>query len=626
MDLSKLAGEEPKAGINVHIIQDIIDFFPDATFAINQSKQVIVWNKAMEEMTGVKAAEILGKGNYAYAVPFFGEARPIIIDLIDGQDLDIANRYENFRKTGSKLYGEIYAPLVYRGKGAYLWAMAAPFFDRQGNRLGAIQTIRDITHHRKTEQDLKESEERYRQILSSIEEGYYEADLAGNIIYCNDAGCRMLGYSMNELIGLNYRQIFKDPAVAHRAFQRVYLSGKPRREAALEVVRQDGTIRINELSISLVRDKRNRIGGFRVVARDNTERIDFEQKLKYLCLHDQLTDLYNRTYFEEELYRLENGRRYPVTIVSIDVDNLKITNDLLGHGHGDELLKACARLLKKPLRRSDVLARVGGDEFALILPRTDHNKAEAVCSRIRKAVEENNLKYPNLQVSISLGSATSPGPEVPLQRALIEADDCMYREKLIHGAGTLNQILNALLTTLESRDYFSRGHAVRLQRYCHQLGQIAGLSPRELNKLAVLSQVHDLGKVSIPEDVLHKAGPLTSKEWEIVKQHSEKGYRIARISPELLQVANSILHHHEHWNGRGYPLGLTGDKIPLECRIFAIAEAFEVMTGGRPYRPARSVPEAITELKACAGTQFDPELVKLFTPRLEEEDEIEASP
>lgn len=512
MNKLKIPGGDDRSGISIRTLQDITDIFPDATFAVDQKKEVIIWNQAMEEMTGVPAAEILGKGNYAYAVPFYGEARAIIVDLIDADDPDTAGRYQNFRKVGSKVYGEIYAPMVYRGTGAYLWAMAAPFFDMQGERLGVIQTIRDITHHKKIEQDLKESQERYRQIISSIQEGYYEVDLAGNIIFSNQAGGRLLGYPMSKLIGLNYREIFKKPAAAHRVFHRVFLSGKPRRQVELEVIRQDGTVRVSELSISLVRDKRDRISGFRIVARDNTERINLEQRLRYLGLHDQLTGLYNRAYFDEELQRLEKGRSYPITVISIDVDNLKLTNDLLGHRYGDELLRACARFLRKPLRRSDVLARVGGDEFALILPRTDQKKAATVIGRIRKAEEKHNCRHPDLQISISLGSATSSGPEEPLQRILIESDDCMYREKLSRGVGPLNQILSALLTTMESRDYFSRGHAVRLQRYCRKLGQIAGLSPGDLSKLILLSQVHDLGKVTVPENILHKPGPLTKEE------------------------------------------------------------------------------------------------------------------
>ncbi|MBC7336896.1 MAG: HD-GYP domain-containing protein, partial [Clostridia bacterium] len=165
---------------------------------------------------------------------------------------------------------------------------------------------------------------------------------------------------------------------------------------------------------------------------------------------------------------------------------------------------------------------------------------------------------------------------------------------------------------LEEKDFVAAGHAQRVEEWCLKVGEKIGLSPRQTADLALLARVHDLGKVAVPDSVLFKKGPLTEEELNIMRQHCERGYRIALSSPDLAGVADLILKHHERWDGTGYPLGLKGEEIPVECRILAIADAFDAMISRRPYREPVPVEAALAELKRCAGSQFDPHLVEVF--------------
>lgn len=188
----------------------------------------------------------------------------------------------------------------------------------------------------------------------------------------------------------------------------------------------------------------------------------------------------------------------------------------------------------------------------------------------------------------------------------------MYRDKLNRDINSRSQIMKALMAALEERDFITSGHALRLENLCVKLGQAMNLSSSQLSNLNLLAQMHDLGKVGVPDHILFKSGPLTDKEWDIMCQHPEKGYRIAQATTDLAGIAELILMHHEHWDGKGYPLGLAGKDIPIECRILAIADSFDAMTSDRPYRDALPIEEALAELERYAGTQFDPQLVGAF--------------
>lgn len=341
-------------------------------------------------------------------------------------------------------------------------------------------------------------------------------------------------------------------------------------------------------------------------------REQLEKQLQYLSYHDPLTGLYNRTYFEERMSYLEDHRVFPVGLILCDLDGLKLVNDTLGHDTGDILLIALAGILEKYFGSEVVIARVGGDEFAVLLQNCDGFVVESACSKLREAVERYNTSKSRLLLSASIGFSVREDTGKSMRELFKEADNAMYREKLQHIQSTRSSVVRTLTKALEVRDFITEGHAERLQNMVAGLGRKLRLPKRRIDDLRLLARFHDIGKVGISESILFKKGPLDLKERDEMRRHCEIGFRIARSSPELIPIADWILKHHEWWNGEGYPLNLKGEDIPLECRIFSIADAFDAMTNDRPYRSAMSCEAALSDLRKCSGTQFDPQLTEKF--------------
>jgi len=336
----------------------------------------------------------------------------------------------------------------------------------------------------------------------------------------------------------------------------------------------------------------------------------FEEKVLFLSYHDQLTGLYNRRFMEEEIKRLDTPRQLPVSVIMGDINGLKLTNDVFGHRAGDLLLKKAAEMIKECCRREDIIARWGGDEFVILLPRTGMKAAEEIVGRIKNKCATDS-KEP-IQVSIALGYAAKTKAEENIWQVLKEAEEWMYRHKLLQGKSYRNAVISTLKTTLFEKSMETEEHAERLKEISLKIAKGLGLSAKQMDELKLLAVLHDIGKVAIKESILLKPGPLTEKEWEEMKKHPEIGYRIAQNAPELASIAEYILCHHERWDGRGYPREIKGEEIPQLSRILAVADAYDAMTSDRPYRKAMGREEALAELERNAGTQFDPEVVSAF--------------
>ncbi|MHB8916852.1 MAG: sensor domain-containing diguanylate cyclase/phosphohydrolase [Desulfocucumaceae bacterium] len=604
----------------INLTQSILACMDKPVYVRDQNRNILFMNKKAEQITGWAAGEAIksrkcseifgdpdGKCRDGCPAEYLPDKIPggsfrKSIKTRDGQVLD-------FRISASPLYHEG----VLGGKIIVLEEDIQPEeCKRCCHKHAAVPA-----EHCEVERALQESEEKFRLLLENIEDGFYELDLAGNLIYCNEAMARIYGITDRASVkGMNYRRYMETPknvGEVFQAFNRVFNSGRPEKGFSLEIKRPDGTIRTLEISISLIREGSGKTTGFRGIVRDITERKQAEEKLKFISMHDVMTGLYNRAYFEEEMSRLNRNRFSPVTIICCDVDGLKMVNDAFGHKKGDELLKAVAEVLKEPFRASDVVARIGGDEFAIILSKTGEEAARKICERILQSIESYNMKEAGVPISLSIGRATGNiSKESTCHDLYLRADNEMYRQKLQNKASSRGIVVRSLLKSLDERDFLAGGHAQRIFEYSKRLAEAAGLSGKDLEDLRLLARFHDIGKVGVSDTVLFKTRSLNKKEWEEIKQHSEIGYRIARFTPELASISDWVLQHHEWWNGKGYPLGLKGKEIPLLCRIFAIADAYDSITSDRPQRKALSSDEARSELQRRAGTQFDPELVELF--------------
>lgn len=342
------------------------------------------------------------------------------------------------------------------------------------------------------------------------------------------------------------------------------------------------------------------------------ERKQAEERIKHLSFHDALTGLYNRAYFEEELERYNFPRYYPLSIVMFDVNGLKVINDTFGHSEGDRLLQHISQILTSVSRQGDILARIGGDEFAILLPSTTSEQAHNFCERIKKVCQQDKIKPIYLRPNISLGHTTQEGEYKDINSLIKEADRNMYQDKLFNSKSREKYFLETFRIILAERDPHTSDHAQRLQELALSLGKRVGLTEYQLGNLKLLALLHDMGKIGIPDRILFKTYILIPSEWKKMKEHSRIGYRMAKNIPDFFPIAREILYHHEHWDGTGYPDGLKGEDIPLLSRIISIIDAYDVMQSRRSYKGPISKTKALKEIERCAGTQFDPQLVEIF--------------
>jgi diguanylate cyclase (GGDEF)-like protein/PAS domain S-box-containing protein len=476
----------------------------------------------------------------------------------------------------------------------------------------------DITERKQAEELIKTSEYNFRMLFEGASDSIILIE-EKKIIDCNMAAIHLLGYESKEDI------IGKTPWCISPEKQPDGSLSKDRVKDIFNVTEEnihtkfewwhkksDGKLVPVEIMMTVIVLNGKRV--FHALLRDISERKEFEKTLKYLSYHDQLTGLYNRRFFEEELNRLDVERSFPMTLVLGDVNGLKLINDSFGHSMGDELLKKVAEVIKKGCREEDIVARLGGDEFVILLPNTDTYQAEQIIKRI-KAIAATE-KVASMDLSISFGYQTKNNAEQRIVDILKKAEDYMYREKLFESPSMRGKTINAIINTLHEKNEREEKHSQRVSELCKNIGKEIGLSEREIQELKTAGLLHDIGKIAVDENILNKPGKLTEREWQEIRQHPEKGYRILSTVNDMSEIAEHVLFHHERWDGRGYPKGLKGKEIPLQSRILSVADAYDAMISKRSYRSKLEEKTAIEELRKNANLQFDPEIVKVFIEKV----------
>ncbi len=477
---------------------------------------------------------------------------------------------------------------------------------------------RDITESVRAQQRIAHSEEQLRVTVNAIGDAVISTDEQGRVVMLNAVAEQLCGRTARQAIGMPLQEVLclkhlQDDSRAEDPATEVLLAPHIHRGRYRQQTRGGDSRQVNCVVSPILGEGGSVARGVVVVFRDITEQMQREAEILYLSYHDTLTGLYNRAFFEEETKRLDTARQLPLTVVMGDANNLKLVNDVFGHAEGDRMIVQLASVFRACCRQEDIICRWGGDEFTMLLPGTGAEEAQCICQRIQSACAVlSPAEGSSVRASVSLGWAVKTDPAQTMEAVLREAEAMMYANKLREG----QDAFRALLTSLRRRMDISLQEGSPHTRVIEELGlricRELALDESTQRQFRLLTHLHDIGNVTIGDDVLSRPDTLTEQEWEQMRKHPIVGYRIARSSPELADVAEAILCHHEHWDGTGYPRGLREQEIPLLSRIFAVADAYDVMTRGRPWQPAVSAETALETLFAQSGQQFDPEMVRVF--------------
>lgn len=464
--------------------------------------------------------------------------------------------------------------------------------------------------------DLSESERSKTSLLSNLPGFAYRClnDEYWTMEFLSKGFEKVTGYKSNDVVDNNlisFEEIIEGEYTREvRDSWNHSISIHERYIGEYKICRKDGQcIWVLEQGIGIY-DEQGKCIAIEGFISDINDRKNLEENLNYLSYKDYLTGLYNRRYIEDQLIRLDNSRKLPISIIMGDINGLKFINDSFGHEYGDELIKNVANILRDSLRGYELVARLGGDEFLVVLEDTTNKNTKDVIERIQENIKRSD--YYKMGLSVSFGCSTKTSNSEKLSEIVKEAEDTMYKQKHYLNPSSRRKTVDTVLATLFEKDEESENHSRNVSKYSKILAKAHGLSDADIHKTATAGLLHDVGKIIIDTSILKSSEILTDEEFEEIKKHADIGYRILFNVEGLRDIAKIILCHHERPDGKGYPNGLKDDEIPFISKIISICDAYDAMVDKRRYKHPISIEDALGELKKNSGTQFDSELVNTF--------------
>ena len=549
-------------------------------------------NDAFERLTQQRKEDIIGK---------------TVLELLPNTEKIWIEKYGEVALSGKSTQFESYAIEFNRYYGV------AAYSPKRGQFAVIID---DITERKEIEHQLYQEKELFKTTLISVGDGVISTDTYGNVSIMNRIAEQLTGWTQAEAMGQPIETVFN---IINEITREKWANPVVKVLTTHEIIEldnhtvlisRDGIERPIEDSAAPIIDENGKIAGVVLVFRDFTGKKKSIDEIKYLSFNDYLTGLYNRRFYETEMTRLDTKRNWPLTIIMGDVNGLKLINDSFGHQKGDELLRKVSLAIRNGCRADDIIARIGGDEFAILLPKTNGIEAAHIIKRINAYLVDERIE--GLEISISFGYATKTSAADETESVFKKAEDAMYHNKLYEGPGVKGKVIDNIIDALNNKSKREEIHSRHVSELCGKMGEALGLEEFRVKELRAFGLLHDIGKIAISDTILNKTSKLSDSEWVEMKSHAETGFRILSTNSDMKEIADYALAHHERWDGNGYPKGLKGEEIPLPARICAIADAYDAMISIRSYKSSLSNEIALAELTDNAGTQFDPELVTLF--------------
>lgn len=464
----------------------------------------------------------------------------------------------------------------------------------------------EISEHGKSLVNLRVSQKRFESIVNMLPDVIFIIDRNGIFVDCESNDKSWMILKKEEFLGKSIALILPED-VYPKSMEKIALALETDKMQLFDYeLNYNNTVSYYEARF--IKFQEDEVFA---ILRDVTELKKSQLKNEHLVYHDQLTGIYNRRYFEEQLTRLDSEQHLPLAIAMVDVNGLKLTNDAFGHQTGDKLLKYIANLLlEQTFSKNDLVARIGGDEFAIVYPNTGEEEVETRIRNIYSKLNDRSKKH--FIISVSIGWASKNKSDQNLSEIFNKAEEHMYRKKLTESQSMRNQTVQAIMKTLNEKNAREKIHSERVSSICRLIGEALNLDYETIKEIETAGLLHDIGKIVIDEKILNKEGCLTEDEYLIIKKHPESSYQILKSIDAYVGLAEAVLSHHERWDGTGYPRGLKGEEISLVARIISIADAYEAMTADRSYRTAMAKESAMEELKKFSGIQFDGNIVEVF--------------